>query len=240
MTKMLQAKMVPWYVEHEDEYVGHCSGEQREVNSTIKGLFYSSLGPCYIQLDSGARESSSTSFPSLHHRAPAVEPSSALRIGEGESKLLTAETVMSKNIATLMMHGLPPTFGTPFVASWLCEMNLQGHFDYIYTPYDVKTDTNQGYAFINLCSVEAAAALVGLTTGLHLDGHNQEVHYMAADIQGAEALLKKMAQRKLHRIRNPQLRPYIARKLLRKDWVRGVIADPGQLLACTHLDFPRG
>jgi len=245
-----------------------CLGQQGEVLPIVKGLFYSSFGPCYIELDCEESQSLSTSFPSsttavaneaghssakqwqqqlllselkglsqleVHrdHFLSAVKHS-AVEMGEGETKILTSQTVVSKNITTVMMHGLPPgPSGTPFVASWLCEMNLQDHCDYIYTPYDIKTDTNHGYAFINLSCVEAAAALVALATGEHLMGHNQEVHFLPADIQGAEALVKKMVQRKLHCIRNPQLRPYIARELLSKDWMQKVNAHRKQLLACT-------
>eukprot|EP00403_Amphidinium_massartii_P039593 CAMPEP_0178450374 /NCGR_PEP_ID=MMETSP0689_2-20121128/43089_1 /TAXON_ID=160604 /ORGANISM="Amphidinium massartii, Strain CS-259" /LENGTH=245 /DNA_ID=CAMNT_0020075833 /DNA_START=26 /DNA_END=763 /DNA_ORIENTATION=- len=244
--------MTPWYIPQDAGPNHNCLGEQLEVNGRVKGLFYSSLGPCYIELHPEEQQPFSTSFPSSMTTADAAFDTSSSQEALGdaitlavehppeerETKLLTAATVVSNNITTVMMHGLPRPAGTPFVAAWLCEMIPQEHLDCIYTPYDMKTKTNQGFAFISLSSIEATAALVERATGLYLQGH---VHFMAADIQGAEALVKKIMQRKLHRIRNPELRPYIARRLLAKAWMKQVngSAHRKHLFACTSVEFPR-
>mmetsp|Transcript_16467 Transcript_16467/g.38661 ORF Transcript_16467/g.38661 Transcript_16467/m.38661 type:complete len:276 (-) Transcript_16467:68-895(-) len=171
----------------------------------------------------------------LHQEDNVMEQSRLQRVGTSESNSMKAMEVRRKNITTLMMRGLSNASGTPFVASWLCQLNFEDHFDVVYTPYDIKTHTNQGYAFINFSSVEAAAALVEHASGMYLEGSDEAVQFWIADIQGSEALVKKMAQRKLYRIRNPQLRPHIAKRLFDEDWMNEVNSHQDFLWSCTQL-----
>mmetsp|Transcript_7702 Transcript_7702/g.16935 ORF Transcript_7702/g.16935 Transcript_7702/m.16935 type:complete len:278 (+) Transcript_7702:197-1030(+) len=157
------------------------------------------------------------------------------RLKNTMQKHVSGSDVMRKNITTLMMQGLPNTAGTPSVTSWLCQLNFLDHVDVVYTPYDVKTETNSGFAFINLTSVEAAAALVDLAKGTYFEGSDQKLQFLIADIQGSEAVVRQIAQRKLHRIRNPQLRPYIAKCLFKSHWMHDVNAPRDVLWRCTHL-----
>jgi len=131
---------------------------------------------------------------------------------------LTSEAVLEAGTTSLMLHGLPPSCTKDMLLRHLNQTGFKGHFDYVHMPFDLKSFVTKGYAFVNMTSCEAAAALVDAWTGASLVpeagalGHPLVLSFTAAAQQGLEAQVQEMHKSKLVHIRNPHYRPFIAKK----------------------------
>mmetsp|Transcript_11383 Transcript_11383/g.25840 ORF Transcript_11383/g.25840 Transcript_11383/m.25840 type:complete len:205 (+) Transcript_11383:73-687(+) len=130
--------------------------------------------------------------------------------GPEEHVFIGAQDCIDQGVTTLMVHGIPSDSGVQAVVEKLEADGFASCFDYVYTPFWTVGQL-KGYAFVNFVSADLAARLVQYweNTSFEADGSVQ-LHFTAAKIQGLEANVKKMLQRKLNRIRHPKLRPYIA------------------------------
>mmetsp|Transcript_4761 Transcript_4761/g.11503 ORF Transcript_4761/g.11503 Transcript_4761/m.11503 type:complete len:279 (-) Transcript_4761:23-859(-) len=202
-------------------------------------------GPCQSRL-TGAASTNANSAPAgdqvMHaHRTmipAAVGPglASGERRGKGASRPsqsvqqpqrpqqrrtpLTAEKVLENHITTVMVAKFPPQCTQDWLVHQLMDDGFRWHVDYVYMPLeDMVTYASKGYAFINLTTPDAAAALVAAWSGRCLVDMGDEagedmsaymMTFLAADCQGLEKHLQKMRCSKLSRLRNPHIRPYVA------------------------------
>lgn len=73
----------------------------------------------------------------------------------------------AEGMTTVMIRNIPNSFTrTPFIAM-LNDLGLEGKFDFFYLPFDFQRESNLGYAFINMLSVEDVDLLKQKLNGYH-------------------------------------------------------------------------
>eukprot|EP00928_Gymnodinium_smaydae_P091613 TRINITY_DN75340_c0_g1_i1.p1 TRINITY_DN75340_c0_g1~~TRINITY_DN75340_c0_g1_i1.p1 ORF type:complete len:267 (-),score=21.02 TRINITY_DN75340_c0_g1_i1:335-1135(-) len=119
----------------------------------------------------------------------------------------------SHGITTMMIQNLPRSLMPP---DTLREVDLSGYentFDIFYMPFCMKTSQNKGFAFINFVSPEIARMFASEWDSsprfAQVLSYERPLKVSAAAIQGREANLRNFEKKKVHRIKNPLLRPLI-------------------------------
>ena len=103
---------------------------------------------------------------------------------------LNAATVKANKVTTLMIHNLPTTLSQEDVRDQLDNDGFGKLFDFLYVPFNLKTMSICGYAFINLVSSDAAALLVSMwdnASSLCDRPTDKSMFFSAAAVQGQES-----------------------------------------------------
>mmetsp|Transcript_54269 Transcript_54269/g.129353 ORF Transcript_54269/g.129353 Transcript_54269/m.129353 type:complete len:261 (-) Transcript_54269:110-892(-) len=141
--------------------------------------------------------------------------------GGGDREVLTTEMVRQGRFTSLMMRNVPSVIMQENLIRILEQSGFAGRFDYVYMPFHLAKARTKGYAFINMLSVEDAAALVETWTGVYLtqaanlgppDLQAMPIYFSTAALQGLEANKQKMRQSKLQRLRNARFKPFFAER----------------------------
>lgn len=119
-------------------------------------------------------------------------------------------------MTTLMIRNLPPHATQQRLIKELNDCGFEGMYDFLYIPQCFHSNLNKkGFAFVNFTEPSAAGRLIGLWHRQRRFGMSQgqaALNIAPADLQGFEANLKKWMTPRLHRIKNPNLRPFIMEK----------------------------
>jgi len=89
---------------------------------------------------------------------------------------------------TVMLRHIPCKYTQRKLMREINSIGFLGKFDFFYLPMDLRSHANRGFAFINMCTAEAAEELYQTLHGQRLKHFNSEkvLAVMAADIQGFE------------------------------------------------------
>ena len=132
--------------------------------------------------------------------------------GRWQRPPLTPAEVKAKSITSVMIHNLPVAVTQSDVVQELEDNGFGKLFDFLYVPYNLKTSSICGYAFVNLVSSDAAALLVRMwrqQRTLCSQSTNKPIFFSAADDQGFEALVQRLRQNNKRSLRDPRLRPVL-------------------------------
>mmetsp|Transcript_43180 Transcript_43180/g.101505 ORF Transcript_43180/g.101505 Transcript_43180/m.101505 type:complete len:345 (+) Transcript_43180:101-1135(+) len=130
---------------------------------------------------------------------------------------LHAREVLSKGITTVMMHQIAPGITQKHLLQALEEQGFTGRYDFVYLP--PARENHGGYAFINLCSPDVAAALVSKWAGKQFGdvggaapgAHNcKGIFFSIAAVQGYDANVEQIMKGTGARGRKANRLPYIA------------------------------
>mmetsp|Transcript_23998 Transcript_23998/g.55401 ORF Transcript_23998/g.55401 Transcript_23998/m.55401 type:complete len:298 (-) Transcript_23998:99-992(-) len=128
---------------------------------------------------------------------------------------LSTREVMAKGITTVMMHQIGHCFTQDMLLQCLNKEGFKGAYDYVYLPVGPDgSATSRGYAFINMCSPDLAAALVSKWSGSKAFSAGEEgspgIFFSMAAVQGFDANVMQITQGKLHRNRRQRFLPFVA------------------------------
>eukprot|EP00928_Gymnodinium_smaydae_P073574 TRINITY_DN56765_c0_g1_i1.p1 TRINITY_DN56765_c0_g1~~TRINITY_DN56765_c0_g1_i1.p1 ORF type:complete len:254 (-),score=40.31 TRINITY_DN56765_c0_g1_i1:655-1416(-) len=124
---------------------------------------------------------------------------------EPAPKLKSVEWLNSQR-TTLMIRNLRSAISTIELKKAIDDRGFSDLYDIIYVPFRVGSESNNlGFAFVNFLSEEAAK---NFTRVWHACG-NDGVSITFANIQGRDENIKMMKKKKLHRIQDPRLKPFI-------------------------------
>lgn len=128
----------------------------------------------------------------------------------GTHKAETRETT------TLMIRNLPSHVTQTDLLHELNKLGLSKLYDFCYLPRDFNVVENKGYAFINFVSPETARMF---RQSFHRQNFLAGQQPVIADavVQGLEANLRKWCGPRLSRIRNPDLKPFVAAEVSASD-----------------------
>mmetsp|Transcript_6092 Transcript_6092/g.14576 ORF Transcript_6092/g.14576 Transcript_6092/m.14576 type:complete len:369 (-) Transcript_6092:269-1375(-) len=132
----------------------------------------------------------------------------------GHKPRLNVDAVLSDRITSLMIHNLPMSLTQDNVRDELDHSGFASLYDFLYVPYNLKTSSICGYAFINLVSHDAAALLVNMwdqRSTLCGAATDRFVFFSAADVQGYEAHVERLTKGSKRCLRDPRFRPVLRR-----------------------------
>mmetsp|Transcript_18571 Transcript_18571/g.40588 ORF Transcript_18571/g.40588 Transcript_18571/m.40588 type:complete len:323 (+) Transcript_18571:73-1041(+) len=120
---------------------------------------------------------------------------------------------VGEKTTTVMMRNLPSTLSLKALMQEINRSGFRGRFDFCYMPCDFSTGRSQGFAFVNFLTAEAAHCFFqewhGSKRFVQKDC-DSPLNVSAAGIQGLEDNLAKWNTSRTRRIKNPQLRPFVA------------------------------
>merc|ERR1712032_480813 len=85
-------------------------------------------------------------------------------------------------------------------------------YDYCYMPCSFETGLGKGFAFVNFMTAEETSAFIIAWHGtrrLGMPSSGPALNISFAAVQGKAANLSKWDSRRMRRVRNPQLRPFV-------------------------------
>jgi len=130
---------------------------------------------------------------------PAAVPALAVELQEG--------------ITTLMLRNVPVPVSQQMLRDELDRSGFADLYDFAYLPSSFEAHECKGYAFLNFVTPAAAAACVGAWQRsrrfVTRDPTALPLNISAATVQGLEANARKWSGPRMHRIRNPALRPFV-------------------------------
>jgi len=132
----------------------------------------------------------------------------------GHKPRLNADIVLADEITSLMIHNLPMSLSQDNIRDELDGSGFANLYDFLYVPYNLKTSSICGYAFINLVNHEAAALLVSMwdqCTNLCGAASDRLIFFSAADVQGYEAHVERFTKGSKRCLRDPRFRPVLRR-----------------------------
>lgn len=92
---------------------------------------------------------------------------------------------MSAAVTTLMVRRVPRKFSQDVLLAQLDELAGPFDFDFFFLPWEVRRNSNPGFAFINFRTVEAAEKFSSMTHGRAWSSHaDKYIEVRAACIQG--------------------------------------------------------
>eukprot|EP00928_Gymnodinium_smaydae_P037421 TRINITY_DN25980_c0_g1_i2.p1 TRINITY_DN25980_c0_g1~~TRINITY_DN25980_c0_g1_i2.p1 ORF type:complete len:235 (-),score=21.17 TRINITY_DN25980_c0_g1_i2:301-1005(-) len=106
---------------------------------------------------------------------------------------------------TLMIQNLPPATFTQDVLQQLDNAGFGGLYDIVYVPFRFGSDCNMGFAFVNFTTHEFAKKFLQYQSLVW----QSKAKVSLANVQGRVANLKMMRRKKIYRIHDPKLQPYI-------------------------------
>mmetsp|Transcript_27357 Transcript_27357/g.63108 ORF Transcript_27357/g.63108 Transcript_27357/m.63108 type:complete len:361 (-) Transcript_27357:302-1384(-) len=122
------------------------------------------------------------------------------------------EEIMANGFTSLMLQNLPYRISQLDVRGIIDNGGYADTYDFFHLPHSVRAGVSHGYAFINFNSAPVAARFARDFAGTYAftTASNRKPLVIAlAAVQGFDALVHQAMRRKLHRIRNPHLRPFI-------------------------------
>lgn len=121
-----------------------------------------------------------------------------------------AEELARDGVTTLMIKNLPTSLQQPQVMDEIDNTGFGGKYDFFYMPGNFTGHHKSlGYAFLNLKDVQSMKDFVTVWHGTkRLGAKEYPLKVSAADVQGRDANAQNFGPR-MHRIRNPSLRPVI-------------------------------
>jgi len=128
-----------------------------------------------------------------------------LRSGVGVRWPPTTTTIMARN--------LPPLVAQRAFIEALHSARFEGCYDFCYVPCSFETGNSKGYGFVNMKTPELAAQLRDLWQAQRpFPGFvdDRSLSMTPAVIQGLEDNVAKWNAPRVKRIRNPNLRPFVA------------------------------
>mmetsp|Transcript_54958 Transcript_54958/g.87043 ORF Transcript_54958/g.87043 Transcript_54958/m.87043 type:complete len:593 (+) Transcript_54958:115-1893(+) len=118
------------------------------------------------------------------------------------------------DVTTLMIRNVPSSIKQIDLMAALDEDGFKGLYDFCYMPCSFTDGAGKGYAFVNFRSVVHASRLVlnwHRSRRFGTKSADNGLNICPAAKQGLEANLQKWDIPRLRRIRNPNLRPFVAR-----------------------------
>jgi len=185
------------------------SSEAHDQVGDMKDCVHDDLTPPLIEsIPSSVPCFSKVSAPidTVHHR---MEESYAPVAPVKARKL--ADVLIGQGVTTLMIRNIPAGVTQKRFLAELTRYGFGGSFDFVYLPCCFESKTSKGYGFINFISSEALGVFVNTWHTSRIFGHKSGepvLNVSAAAVQGLSENVKKWSRGK--RIRNPDLRPYIA------------------------------
>jgi hypothetical protein len=136
---------------------------------------------------------------------------------KGTEKPQPAETqaqadALPSKITSLMLRNLPRKITQQDLVDRIHTSGFEGRCDFCYMPRNFNSGENQGHAFVNFVTEEAAS-------DFHKAWHRQRpfrtnknqpaINISAADLQGLSANLSKWDNPRMRRVRNPIYKPFM-------------------------------
>lgn len=116
---------------------------------------------------------------------------------------------------SLMVRNIPKGVTQEMVQEELDRSGFAQLYDFLYLPSSFDAREGKGYAFLNFVTPAAAQTFFGAWQRsrrfMSTDGLDKLLTITVAAVQGLEANSKKWSGPRMHRIRNPALRPVIRR-----------------------------
>jgi len=125
----------------------------------------------------------------------------------------TTESCTGCQITTLMVRNLPKEISQQQLLRELDQCGFDGQYDFCYMPRSFVSGENQGIAFVNFTSPAFAGALIGAWHRRRLFGiqpRQVPLVISPAEVQGLAANLARWTKGRSRRIRNPELRAWVA------------------------------
>jgi hypothetical protein len=120
-------------------------------------------------------------------------------------------TLAVNGATTLMIRNLPYSLSLEDLLAIMETSDFKKFCDYCYLPHNFERHTNQGFAFVNFRSTEAAQAFLDQwqgSTHFQTANLNKPLAISVAAVQGRETNFK-LANRTLGRVRNASYRPWM-------------------------------
>jgi len=146
-----------------------------------------------------------------------VDEESEQNLSESESPFMGDVTKVSRktreDVTTMMVRGVPALMTQRDLIE---ELNASGFlqlYDFCYLPRDFKCSENKGYAFVNFVAAKTACLFQNAWHNRVLtdsSGCSQQVVIVNAAVQGLQENMKKWCGPRMRRIRNPDLKPFLA------------------------------
>eukprot|EP00928_Gymnodinium_smaydae_P049343 TRINITY_DN33107_c0_g1_i1.p1 TRINITY_DN33107_c0_g1~~TRINITY_DN33107_c0_g1_i1.p1 ORF type:complete len:243 (-),score=40.20 TRINITY_DN33107_c0_g1_i1:122-850(-) len=113
---------------------------------------------------------------------------------------------MKSQHTTLMIRNLPNTVSTIDLKKTVDDTGFADLYDILYVPFRVGNDNkNLGFAFVNFLSQTIADEFSRAWLAFKKDG----ISVSFANVQGRDENIKMMKKKKLHRIQDPRLKPFV-------------------------------
>jgi len=110
---------------------------------------------------------------------------------QGQASPAQFEVGESQGRTTVMLRNIPNNYTRAMLLELLDSQGLAGRYDFVYLPFDFKTEAGLGFAFVNLLTPEDAELckvhLTGFRSWAIPSGKVCEVGWSGADQQGLEA-----------------------------------------------------
>mmetsp|Transcript_17838 Transcript_17838/g.51308 ORF Transcript_17838/g.51308 Transcript_17838/m.51308 type:complete len:351 (+) Transcript_17838:738-1790(+) len=105
------------------------------------------------------------------------------------------ETGEAQGRTTVMLRNIPNNYTRAMLLELLDSQGLIGRYDFVYLPFDFKTEAGLGFAFVNLLTPEDAELckvhLTGFRSWAIPSGKICEVGWSGADQQGLDANIER-------------------------------------------------
>jgi hypothetical protein len=132
-------------------------------------------------------------------------------LGESTPGSQTASADSSERVlTTVMIRNLPLDVSQASVLKAMDESGFEGLYDFCYLPRSFHTGENHGYAFVNFTASCIAKRFIDSWHRQRPFGGTEILKMSMAAVQGLEANKKRWCHVRRRRIRNPELRPFLA------------------------------
>jgi hypothetical protein len=95
-------------------------------------------------------------------------------------------------ITTFMLRNIPNRVKVEALQQRMCDLGFGETYDFLYMPFDLQSEQNKGYAFVNLCNETVATDFQKRFNGIKFEGRlsSKEVLVCKAAAQGVAANLR--------------------------------------------------
>eukprot|EP00928_Gymnodinium_smaydae_P099744 TRINITY_DN9600_c0_g1_i1.p1 TRINITY_DN9600_c0_g1~~TRINITY_DN9600_c0_g1_i1.p1 ORF type:complete len:232 (+),score=31.82 TRINITY_DN9600_c0_g1_i1:45-698(+) len=132
-----------------------------------------------------------------------------------ESATVAPACSLSSQVSTMIIQNIARALNPVELRSQIDRSGFGGLYDIFYMPVCVKTRQNKGYAFVNFDSAEIAQRFATAWSGMSRLGlvqagkRPQRLAVSPAEEQGSRANYARLVQKKVFRIKDPALRPFV-------------------------------
>jgi len=188
-------------------FAGYATRRQQELQQELfQAIEKASLGCRSTEATSELEilsDIGSSQEPSMTEGRPKKE--SSLELDEGDAVPVT----------TVMLRNLPPAITQQRLIQELNTEGFAGQYDFCYVPREFSTGVGVSFAFVNFRCPEMASRLTEDWRGSRrfCQAFEAPLNISAAKIQGLEGNLAKWNTARLRRVRNRQMRPFVAAAL---------------------------
>lgn len=131
-----------------------------------------------------------------------IDEAHTITVQSGSSSSNSSE----KDITTLVIRNLPTQLRQRELLLELDRAGFEGKYNFVYLPRCFNTQSNKGYAFVNMVNSRSAAKL---RDAWHRYTWGQKpLDISSADVQGLHENMSRIVHKRFSRIRNPELRPF--------------------------------